>query len=335
MERSEIKRWLDQSEPEALEALFRRADEVRFHELGDGVLIRGLIEIGNACRRACRYCGLRAGNHALERYQMSDDEILKAVASIRAFGHGTVVLQAGEHEAFSRERIGALIGRIKAAAPRMAVTLCLGEQDEETLACWRRAGADRYLLKFETSDEALFRRIHPPSKGGAETRLPFLAVLRDLGYEVGSGIMIGIPGQTIESIADDLARFVSLGLDMVAVGPYLPHEDTPLGARFPNGPPDAPNQAPSSSLFTLKVIALARLLCPRAHIPATTALSTVDDEGYEKALTAGADVIMHNLTPHHFKERYTVYHSASRTQDSDSQWRTIRRAVEACGRRIL
>lgn len=333
MQDHRLRHFLTLEDEDALRPLFAEADGVRRRRKGDGVWIRGLLEISNRCARHCAYCGLRADNRRVHRYAMTDADILRSVEEIHRFGHQTVVLQAGEHRHLLRGRIGELIAAIKIRYPSMAVTLSLGEQPEAVLSYWRRMGADRYLLKFETSDAELYGRIHPPKGGGALSRIPMLRTLRALGYEVGSGIMVGIPGQTLDSIARDLELFRSLRLDMVAVGPYIPHGDTPLGVQFREGP-TVPHQAPNTPRFALKVIALARIVCPDANIPATSALSAVDTEGYQRALEAGANVIMHNLTPVCFKKNYSVYRAASRKQESHVQWDRIERAVTAAKRVI-
>lgn len=331
MNDAEIREWLVESEPSRIQSLLDRADGVRLEHKGAAVLIRGLLEVGNACSRSCHYCGLRRENSSLPRYTMSDAEILTAVETVRSFGHRTVVIQGGESSAFSRERVGRLVRSIKSVDPDFAITLSLGERTPETLTHWRRMGADRYLLKFETSDERLYARIHPSRPGGVSSRFPLLATLRELGYEVGSGIMVGLPGQSIDSVVTDLRTMAELRLAMVAVGPFVPHPDTPLG-RGEAAVDRAVDAVANTPELTLKVLALTRLLLPDANIPATTALSAVDTEGYEKALRAGANVIMHNLTPLRYKPCYEVYELDSRKDDHLAGWRRIEQAVAACGR---
>jgi len=238
---------------------------------------------------------------------LTDAEVIDCVHKAVEFGYGTVVLQAGEDPQLTCERIASLVRQIKRET-QLAVTLSLGERDDEELAAWREAGADRYLLRFETSNRALFDRIHPPRPGRVSDRPAILGTLRRLGYEVGSGAMIGIPGQTYNDLADDIEWFGRLNLDMIGVGPYLRHPDTPLGQ--PNAMPDAEdeNQAPASELMTYKVVALARLVCPRANIPATTALATLNKaSGRELGLTRGANVVMPNITPVQYRALYEIY----------------------------
>lgn len=307
MQRGDILTWLREHDPERLADLWRLADQTRQQHVGGDVHLRGLVEISNYCIRLCGYCGLRAGNQGLTRYRMSDAEIIDCARSAVGFGYGTVVLQSGEDPELTRERIVGLVQRIKAETP-VAVTLSLGERGEDELVAWRRAGADRYLLRFETSNRALFDRIHPPRPNQVSDRLAMLELLGQLGYEVGSGVMIGIPGQTYDDLANDIELFAKLNLDMIGVGPYLRHPDTPLGSR--DAWPEAADaeQVPSSEEMTYKVIALARLVCPRANIPATTALATLNkSEGRELGLVRGANVVMPNLTPTKYRALYEIY----------------------------
>ncbi len=321
MQRSEILCWLRETNGDRLADLWRLADQTRRENVGDEVHLRGLVEISNFCARQCGYCGLRTGNAGLERYRLSDEEILGCAAKAVEFGYGTVVLQSGEDPGLSQDRITALVKKIKAATP-LAVTLSLGERDDEELAAWRQAGADRYLLRFETSNRTLFDRIHPPAHSprplageGAEVRavvqrnrLDILHTLRHLGYEVGSGVMIGIPGQTFYDLANDIELFATLDLDMIGVGPYLRHPDTPLAdaATWPDAPDGL--QVSATEEMTYKVVALARLVCPRANIPATTALATLNTaQGRELGLSRGANVVMPNLTPTQYRALYEIY----------------------------
>lgn len=307
MQRAEILRWLRETDAARLADLWQRADRARQTHVGGEVHLRGLIEISSHCVRLCAYCGLRAENRGLTRYRMTDQEIVDCVHKAAQFGYGTVVLQSGEDPELTRDRIVRLVQRIKAET-RLAVTLSLGERDDDELAAWRRAGADRYLLRFETSNRALYEQIHPPRPNHRSDRVAILRTLRQLGYEVGSGVMIGIPGQTYDDLADDLELFVQLDLDMIGVGPYLRHPETPLADR--RAWSDAPDgqQISATELMAYKVIALARLVCPRANIPATTALATLNiAEGRELGLVRGANVLMPNLTPTKYRALYEIY----------------------------
>jgi biotin synthase len=304
LDRTTILRWLSCDDQVALDDLWRQADQVRKQHVGDDVHLRGLIEISNHCLRQCHYCGLRIGNRSLSRYRMSPDEILVAAKKARDLGYGTVVLQAGEDDELTVDLVCDVVRRIKREVA-LAVTLSLGERSLDELAAWRKAGADRYLLRFETSNQELFARIHPPRGQSRSPRLDILRALAALGYEVGSGVMLGIPGQTYEDVARDLELFRALDLDMIGVGPFIAHPETPLGRETPE---PAPGQVPATELMTYKVIALARLLCPDTNIPSTTALATLNlAEGRELALQRGANVVMPNLTPPEYRVHYEIY----------------------------
>jgi biotin synthase len=305
----EILAWLRETDPARLDLLWQRADDIRQASVGDQVHLRGLIEISNHCVRQCGYCGLRGGNRTIERYRMTEDEILSCARDALAYGYGTVVMQAGEDPGLTRDLIAHLVRRIKAETG-LAVTLSLGERSLEDLRAWREAGADRYLLRFETSDPALYRRIHPPGPGRRDSesdpsdRLDLLRRLREMGYEIGSGIMVGIPGQTNEIVAHDIELFRTLDLDMIGVGPFIPHPETPLGC----GEEGSDDQAPNDELMVYKTVALTRLACPEANIPSTTALATINKEsGREQGLQRGANIVMPNLTPPKYRVLYEIY----------------------------
>lgn len=288
-----------------LDALWAAADDTRRRAVGEAVHLRGLIEISNHCVRACGYCGLRAANSEVVRYRMTAREILACARRAVELGYGTVVLQAGEDPGLGGAWVADVVRHLKAETP-LAVTLSLGERTDDELRSWRRAGADRYLLRFEASRRGLYERIHPARPGQAVSdRVAMLRRLRAMGYEVGSGVMVGIPGQTFADLADDLLLMRELDLDMIGIGPFLAHPDTPLGA----GPVAAgADQVPADELTTLKAVALARLLCPGANIPSTTALATIDRaQGRELGLRRGANVVMPNLTPPGYREHYAIY----------------------------
>lgn len=308
MDRREIIAWLRENDPSRLADLWRRADAVRRQFMGEAVHLRGLVEISNHCVRHCRYCGLRVDHRELARYRMTGDEILDCARQATAFGYGTVVLQAGEDPGLDAEAVAEWVRRIKAETP-LAVTLSLGERTDAECALWRSAGADRYLLRFETSDPALYPAIHPSRTGETSDRIAMLGRLRAMGYEIGSGVMIGIPGQNHESLARDIERFANLDLDMIGVGPYLPHPAAPIVAGEDGVPVVEPDQqVQADELTTYKVIALARLVCPRANIPSTTALATLNlAQGRELGLSRGANIVMPNLTPPQYRALYEIY----------------------------
>ncbi len=307
MTHDEILNWLVESDTSRLESLWRTADDVRRENVGDFVHLRGLIEISNHCVRQCGYCGIRSSRRDLVRYRMTMDEVLGCAAQAIEFGYGTVVLQSGEDYGITTDWMAELIGRIKSIGP-LAITLSLGERPDDDLVAWRKAGADRYLIRFETSNRVLYDRIHPPLGDRRSDRLAILRRLQELGYEAGSGVMIGIPGQTYEDLAADIEMFRTLDLDMIGVGPFIPHPGTPLGDEMagrtlcPNG------QVPNTELMTYKVVALARVVCPKANIPSTTALATLNKaEGRELGLMRGANVVMPNLTPPEYRVSYEIY----------------------------
>src|ERR1035441_8901411 len=224
----EIEKWLREENPDSLRGLWERADQVRRAHVGDAVYPRGLVEISNICVRQCHYCGIRSGNTGLTRYRMDAAEVLDCARRARTLGYGTVVLQAGEDPALGTLWVRDLVVAIKKETG-LAVTLSLGERGLDELKLWKEAGADRYLLRFETGNSKLFQSIHPPKPGKPCDRLALLASIKELGYEVGSGILIGIPGQTYQDLARDLLLFREMNLDMIGVGPFIPHPLTPLG----------------------------------------------------------------------------------------------------------
>lgn len=302
LSREHILGWLKETDPDQLKELFNWADEVRRENVGSDVHLRGLIEISNMCHCDCLYCGLRKSNKKVHRYRMSEDEILECVGKAVKYGYGTVVMQSGESMGFSAEEMAAIIRKIKSTTP-LAVTLSLGERSREDYAFWKEAGANRYLLRLETSDTKLLGHIRPVSM--YPSRIDALRILKEIGYETGSGIMIGIPGQTFESVANDILLFAQLDLDMIGIGPYIQHPDTPLPYETST---IGDEQVPATEIMTLKAVALTRILCPQSNIPATTALGTINREsGREAALQAGANVVMPNLTQLKYRKLYEIY----------------------------
>ncbi len=333
MNHGEIINWLREQRPEQLAVLWAQADQVRKQHVGDAVHLRGLVEISNYCIRQCTYCGIRCGNQAVERYRVPASEILQCAHRAVKLGYGTLVMQAGEDPGLTRQWVADLVARIKAETP-LAVTLSLGERPDEDLQAWRAAGANRYLLRFETSDPDLYATIHPPRPGQTDNRFSILARLREIGYEVGSGIMVGIPGQTVESVADDLLAFRNIDLDMIGIGPFIAHPDTPLGQEHERAA--VTGQVGNDETTVLKVVALARILRPDANIPATTALGTINrDSGRAHGLMRGANVVMPNLTPAQYRVKYTIYpNKASIDVTTDEGNASFRASIESLGRTI-
>jgi biotin synthase len=335
-DRREIMHWLTEPDDKALEGLWQAADRVRKEHVGEEVHLRGLIEVSNHCLRQCHYCGLRAGNQDITRYRMSPEEIVACAEQAKNFGYGTVVIQAGEDEGLTLASVAQTVKRIKDEVG-LAVTLSLGERTVDELQAWREAGADRYLLRFETSNSELFSRMHPPRGGQRLSRMALLRQLQPLGYEVGSGVMIGIPGQSYDDLANDLELFQELDLDMIGVGPFIAHPATPFGKMGNVTSPDqVPGQVPSSELMTYKMIALARLVCPDANIPSTTALATLNiAEGRELGLQRGANIVMPNMTPPEYRVHYEIYPAkACIRETSDLCNRCITGRIQKIGRGI-
>jgi biotin synthase len=331
--KAELLEWLHESRPSRLQALYDRADSVRRQNVGDAVHLRGLIEASSHCVRQCMYCGLRQGNGDLSRYRMTREEILDCARQAENLGYGTVVIQAGEDEALTADWIAEIVRWIKSKTA-LAVTLSLGERQEEELHLWRAAGADRYLLRFETSDANLFRIIHPHRFAGGPDRLTLLRQLKTLGYQAGGGVMVGIPGQSFESLAGDILAFHQLDLDMIGIGPYIAHASTPLGSGALRPAIDPSEQVPASEEMVYKMIALTRIVCPDANIPSTTALATINKTGGRRmGLKVGANVVMPNLTPVKYRSLYQIYPAKACIDESASDCnQCLRGQIHSLGR---
>ena len=333
LSRKELLGWLTETDETRLAQLWAEADRVRRENVGEAVHLRGLIEISNYCVRRCAYCGLRVERGELVRYRMTPEEVLGSARDAVKFGYGTVVLQAGEDPGWRAEEIAAVVRRIKSETP-LAVTLSLGERSPDEWKLWRAAGADRYLLRFETSNRALYDLIHPVGPNGKlSDRLAMLRELRAIGYEIGSGVMIGIPGQTYADLARDLETFRELDLDMIGVGPFIPHPDTPLGKASAVAGPEQP---PADERMTFKMVALTRLMCPRANIPSTTALATLNlAQGRELGLQRGANIVMPNVTPLKYRALYEIYPGKACIQEDGAQCSfCLRGRLAAIGRPV-
>lgn len=286
------------------ERLFEKADFIREKYLENKVFLRGIIEFSNYCRRNCFYCGLRRDNKNLIRYRLKAEEIIEMAVQGVMLGYKTIVLQSGEDDFYDGDIIAWIIKKIKEKADT-AITLCLGERDYYEYKLWKESGADRYLLKHETSNRTLYHKIHPGMK--YEERITRLKWLKDLGYQIGSGNIIGLPGQDIKDLARDILLFKELDVHMVGIGPFISHYQTPF-ASSKNGSID----------LTLKTIAITRLLMPRVHLPATTALGTLDPSGRKKALLAGGNVIMPNITAAEYRSLYEIYPGKISTDEKNT-----------------
>ena len=338
---SEIASWLRETDAAKLNELYSLANETRRANVGDAVWLRGLLEISNHCRRNCLYCGARASRKTT-RYRMTREEILEGARLANEYQFGTLVIQAGEDLGLEKNFIAEIISEIK-ERHALAITLSLGERSTEEWSLWKKAGADRYLLRFETSNRELFHVAHPPIDGESVSRIEQLKQLREIGYEVGSGVMIGMPGQSYDDLARDLALFRDLELDMIGCGPYLPHDATPMGVAKPHDgywrsssrelkttSQDefcfrvTPDQVPNTVESAFKVVALARILCPKANIPSTTAVATLEpNAGRKNALERGANVVMPNLTPRKYRKFYDIYPNKASTNDDAEETRRL------------
>jgi len=285
--------------------LFDMAQKVKADQVGKKVYFRGLMEFSNFCSKNCYYCGIRAGNSRYRRYQMTEEEVLEAARFAYVSGFASIVIQSGERSTKTFvNTIEKLLRKIHLlTGGKLHVTLSLGEQTEETYRRWFDAGAHRYLLRIEVSNPELYKKLHPLNKHHDYLkRLAALRTLRTIGYQVGTGVMIGLPFQTLSDLADDLLFFRDFDVDMVGMGPYIEHEDTPL-YRFRG------TLLPLKERFdlSLKMVAILRIMMKDINIAATTAMQTIDPQGREKALMVGANVIMPNLTPLKYRQDYLLY----------------------------
>lgn len=286
---------LTDTTPDIAADLACRARAIREKHFGRDVYIRGLIEFTNHCRNNCYYCGIRRGNGNAQRYRLTEEEILASCETGWQLGFRTFVLQGGEDAYFTDERLVHLIRAIKKRCPECAVTLSIGEREKESYERLFAAGAERFLLRHETADKAHYESLHPAEMSYAH-RMKCLQALRDIGYQVGCGMMIGSPGQSTAQLLADLRFLQKFQPEMVGIGPFIPQHDTPLA-----------DQPAGTAAMTVKLLAIIRLLLPQVLLPATTALGTIDPQGREKGLRAGANVLMPNLSPTTVRRKYALY----------------------------
>lgn len=302
----------------AEEPLAAAADRVRRKYVGDGVHLRGLIEFTNICRRSCFYCGLRRENERAERYRLRPREIVRLARNARGYGYRTVVLQGGEDGYWHVERLAPILREIRALG--LVITLSIGERTEEEYRALKEAGASRFLLRIETTDRELYERFDPGMSW--EARRACLVSLRALGYEVGTGSLVGLPGQSVESLARDILFFQELDADMVGIGPFIPNGDTPLGEA-----------AAGDIHLTRRMVSLLRLLLPEANIPATTAMETLERGARSLILRSGANVVMPNVTEGDFRRKYALYPGKACVKDTPEHCRACLGAqLSAIGR---
>lgn len=315
----EIMYLLENINHAAREVLYSYALKTKQAYYGDKVYMRGLIEFSNICRQDCLYCGIRASNAKVERYRLTLEEILACCDQGYKLGYRTFVLQSGEDLWYTDEILVDLLSAIRKRYPEAAITLSIGERRTETYQRLFASGADRFLMRHETASKELYEKLHPTML--FEDRRACLSALKDLGYQVGAGFMVGLPGQTSDDLAQDLRYLMELRPDMIGIGPFIPHSETPLRAEKGGTIED-----------TLLMVALARLLIPDSLIPATTALGTLHPQGRELALKAGANVVMPIITPMSVRKQYELYENKICGDDHPEDCRyCIERRIQAAG----
>jgi biotin synthase len=302
LSKTDIVRWLETTDAEELLKLYAEAYTVKQKHVGTKVYYRGIIEFSNICEKDCFYCGIRRSNPNVKRYIVEDDDVVAAATWAWEQNYGSIVLQSGERQDDSFvTKIETLLKRISDATQgELGVTLSLGEQPVSVLERWRAVGGKRYLLRMETTNETLYQTLHPEDHH-FDARLQCIQDLRDLDYQVGTGVMIGLPGQTSEDLANDIQFFKDRDIDMIGMGPYIPHAETPMGDSLPDF--DKVRQLQRG----LVMIALTRIILRDVNIAATTALQALDPQGRERGLEAGANIIMPNLTDTKYRDGYQLY----------------------------
>lgn len=306
------------------EILRKNADEVRRENYGDAVFLRGLIEFTNYCKNNCCYCGIRAANKNADRYRLSKDEILDCCREGYALGYRTFVLQGGEDPYFTDDLICEIVAAIRAKYPDCAITLSIGEKSRESYERYYKAGANRYLLRHETANPAHYAKLHPENMS-SENRKRYLRDLKEIGYQVGSGFMVGSPYQTTDDLIADLRFLQELEPDMIGIGPYITHHETPF-ADMPSG----------TAELTLRMLSILRLMFPYALLPATTALGTILPNGRELGLQSGANVVMPNLSPTSVRKKYDLYENKICTGEESAQCRgCLEQRVKSAGYRVV
>lgn len=317
---AEFAQLIDGRSPELTRHLRREADAQRQQNYGRDVYIRGLIEFSNYCKNDCLYCGIRRSNCNAQRYRLSPEKILACCDTGYDLGLRSFVLQSGEDPWYTPERIARLVGAIKSAHPDCAVTLSVGEHPQEVYQAWFDAGADRYLLRHETADPQHYRSLHPKELR-LENRMRCLWDLKQIGYQVGCGFMVGSPGQTTANLVKDLLFIRDLEPHMVGIGPFIPQKDTPFS-----------KEAAGSVELTVYLLSILRLMLPQVLLPATTALGTLHPEGRELGILAGANVCMPNLSPQSVREKYALYDNKICTGDEAAEClHSLRGRIEGIG----
>ena len=299
--------------------LFNKANQIRHNFVGDEIHLRALIEFSNVCKKQCYYCGLQSTNKEIERYRLKEEDILFYSKKAIKLGYKTIVLQSGEDDYFSSDKLCKIIREIK--KNDVALTLSIGEKSFEEYKEYKKAGADRYLLRIETTDEKLYQKMHP--NADFKNRINCLENLKTLGYEVGSGCLVGLPEQTINSLADDILFFKEIDADMIGIGPFIPHPQTPLK-----------NSSSGDFWLALKVMALTRIELPNINIPATTAMETIHPNGRIIALNSGANVVMPNVVSFDCQKKYEIYPNKANSTNAEQYKTELEKKINEIGRFI-
>lgn len=324
IQREQLQTLLTTTDEQAISYLRDTARKVADDIYGKQVFIRGLIEFTNYCKNDCIYCGIRRSNPNAQRYRLTEEEILSCCANGYELGFRTFVLQGGEDPYFSDERICDIVAKIKQDYPDCAVTLSIGEKDKASYQAFYDAGADRYLLRHETADKTHYQSLHP-AEMSFQHRIQCLYDLKEIGYQVGCGFMVGSPGQTVDTLYEDLMFIKKLQPHMVGIGPFIPQKDTPFG------------QEPAGTMEqTLRLLSIIRLIHPHVLLPSTTALGTIHPLGREKGIQAGANVVMPNLSPVAVREKYKLYDNKICTGDEAAECRhCMARRMESVGYQVV
>lgn len=322
--KSELAEIITGHTPETDEYLFAKARVVRERIYGKDVYMRGLIEFTNYCKNDCLYCGIRRSAKNAERYRLTEEQILDCCETGYGLGFRTFVLQGGEDGFYTDDKIVGIVSRIKEKFPDCAVTLSIGEKSRESYEKFRKAGADRYLLRHETANSEHYRKLHPKELS-LENRMRCLSDLKELGFQTGCGFMVGSPYQTAENLAEDLLYIHKLQPHMVGIGPFIPHHDTPFA-----------EEKQGSLEMTLLMLGLTRLIVPNVLLPSTTALGTIHPKGREMGILAGANVVMPNLSPQDVRKKYLLYDNKICTGDEAAECiACLGRRMESIGYKLV
>lgn len=321
---AELLRLLREHTPDDAQYLTEKSRRLTESIFGDGVYIRGLIEFTNYCRCSCYYCGLRCENTEAARYRLSEDEIMECCETGYELGFRTFVLQGGEDPFFTDEKIESIVSKIRGGYPDCAITLSIGERSRGAYQRFFDAGANRFLLRHETANPEHYAKLHP-ARQSWQRRIDCLRALKEIGYQTGTGFMVGSPFQTPEMIVEDIQFLERFKPEMIGIGPFVPQHSTPLGT-YPRG----------SSELTVLLIGILRLMHPHALIPSTTALGTIDPTGREKGILAGGNVVMPNLSPRKYRAQYAIYDNKIATGEEAAESRSaLERRMNSIGRRLL